>query len=89
MKSHEGHTPSVLNTTVSQEDAYATNDLLVPHPTNPDLWKVFGEFIIPFGAYPIKSQISTQGRADDQIMLSTGEKVRLCKIYNHLYNHIE
>jgi len=50
------HIPCVLSTKVAGVDAYQTNDLLVPHPTRPGLWKMFG-------------------RADDQIMLSTGEKV--------------
>ncbi|KAJ7131571.1 hypothetical protein C8R43DRAFT_1207614 [Mycena crocata] len=48
-------TPAVLNTQVGGIDAYATSDLLVPHPTKPGYWRVFG-------------------RADDQIMHSTGEK---------------
>ncbi|KAJ3557213.1 hypothetical protein NM688_g1592 [Phlebia brevispora] len=47
--------PAVLNTTIDGMEAYATNDLLVPHPNRPDLWVV-------------------DGRVDDQIMLSTGEK---------------
>ncbi|EMD35494.1 hypothetical protein CERSUDRAFT_157295 [Gelatoporia subvermispora B] len=51
----ENYSPNVLNVTVRDRRAYATNDLLQRHPTRPDLWRVFG-------------------RADDQIMLSTGEK---------------
>lgn len=46
----------VINTKVGDRNAYATSDLLFPHPTKPGLWKIYG-------------------RADDQIMLSTGEKV--------------
>lgn len=42
----------------NKQDAYATNDLFIPHPTIPGLWKLVG-------------------RKDDQITLSTGEKV--CK----------
>ncbi|KAJ6629893.1 hypothetical protein B0H10DRAFT_1775629 [Mycena sp. CBHHK59/15] len=34
--------PSVLNTQVNGIDAYATSDLLVPHPTKPGYWRVFG-----------------------------------------------
>ncbi|KAG8930870.1 hypothetical protein FRC02_003563 [Tulasnella sp. 418] len=49
------HTPGVINTTYENGPAYTTNDLLVRHPTKPNLWRVYG-------------------RADDQIMLSTGEK---------------
>ncbi|KAJ7648213.1 hypothetical protein DFH06DRAFT_1050166 [Mycena polygramma] len=48
-------TPAVLNTRVRGIDAYATSDLMVPHPTKPGYWKIYG-------------------RADDQIMHSTGEK---------------
>jgi hypothetical protein len=48
----------VLNTTWHGVEAYATSDLLIPHPTKEGYWKVFG-------------------RTDDQIMLSTGEKVSL------------
>lgn len=46
----------VTNTTIDGVPAYATSDLLMPHPTIPGLYKI-------------------HGRADDQIMLSTGEKV--------------
>ena len=45
-----------MNTVIDGVGAYATNDLLAPHPTQPGYWKIFG-------------------RADDQIMHSTGEKV--------------
>lgn len=45
----------VTNTTIDGVPAYATSDLLMPHPTIPGLYKI-------------------HGRADDQIMLSTGEK---------------
>lgn len=34
--------PSILNTRIRGIDAYATSDLLVPHPTKPGYWKVFG-----------------------------------------------
>ncbi|CAL1699337.1 unnamed protein product [Somion occarium] len=34
--------PAVFNTTVDGVDAYATNDLLSPHPTKPGYWKIFG-----------------------------------------------
>ncbi|KAH8116797.1 hypothetical protein DFH11DRAFT_1687657 [Phellopilus nigrolimitatus] len=52
---HKHGMPNVFNTTINGLDAYATNDLLEPHPTKPGYWRVFG-------------------RADDQIMHSTGEK---------------
>ncbi|TFK19455.1 acetyl-CoA synthetase-like protein [Coprinopsis marcescibilis] len=32
----------VTNTTVGGMNAFATSDLLVRHPTNPDLWKIYG-----------------------------------------------
>ncbi|KAJ7229429.1 hypothetical protein B0H12DRAFT_1147826 [Mycena haematopus] len=48
--------PTVLNTTVRGVEAYASSDLMEPHPTKPNYWKIFG-------------------RADDQIMHNTGEKV--------------
>ncbi|EPQ58591.1 acetyl-CoA synthetase-like protein, partial [Gloeophyllum trabeum ATCC 11539] len=51
----DSHTPCVLNHKIDGKAAYATNDLLIRHPTNPNLWKIYG-------------------RADDQIMHSTGEK---------------
>ncbi|KAJ7448015.1 hypothetical protein FB451DRAFT_1289566 [Mycena latifolia] len=35
-------TPVVLNTKVRGINAYATSDLLVPHPTKPGYWKIFG-----------------------------------------------
>ena len=46
----------VINTVVDGVGAYATSDILAPHPTKPVYWKGFG-------------------RADDQILHSTGEKV--------------
>ncbi|EIW79469.1 acetyl-CoA synthetase-like protein [Coniophora puteana RWD-64-598 SS2] len=49
------NTITLSNTKVDGRDAYATSDLLIPHPTKAGFWKVFG-------------------RADDQIMHSTGEK---------------
>ncbi|KAF8997173.1 hypothetical protein BDQ17DRAFT_1248888 [Cyathus striatus] len=33
---------AVLNTTVEDTPAYDTNDLVIRHPTNPLLWKIFG-----------------------------------------------
>ena len=45
-----------VNTKVGEFDGYATNDLVVPHPTISGMWKIVG-------------------RADEQIMLSNGEKV--------------
>ncbi|KAI1791167.1 acetyl-CoA synthetase-like protein [Ganoderma leucocontextum] len=45
----------VFNTKVGNHDAYSMNDLAVPHPTRPGLWKIVG-------------------RADEQIVLSNGEK---------------
>ncbi len=45
----------VLNTKVDGQDAYSMNDLAVPHPTRPGLWRIVG-------------------RADEQIVLSNGEK---------------
>ncbi|KAI0350525.1 acetyl-CoA synthetase-like protein [Trametes cingulata] len=47
--------PNAFNTEVDGRPAYATSDLFEEHPTNPNLYRVYG-------------------RADDQIMLSTGEK---------------
>lgn len=39
---HDLHHPVVINTQIDGVDAYATSDLLVPHPTKPGLWKVYG-----------------------------------------------
>src|SRR5712672_1000355 len=41
-KDHELHHPVVTNTRVDGRNAYATSDLLEPHPTKPGLWKIFG-----------------------------------------------
>ncbi|KAI0659473.1 acetyl-CoA synthetase-like protein [Cubamyces menziesii] len=48
-------TLNVYNTEMNGRPAYASSDLLEEHPTNPNIYKVYG-------------------RADDQIVLSTGEK---------------
>ncbi|KAF8200271.1 hypothetical protein BJ912DRAFT_921743 [Pholiota molesta] len=34
--------PSVINTKVAGIDAYATSDLMVPHPTKPGYWRIYG-----------------------------------------------
>ncbi|KAJ6472708.1 hypothetical protein C8R47DRAFT_1295530, partial [Mycena vitilis] len=34
--------PAVLNTQIRGIDAYATSDLLLPHPTKPGYWKIYG-----------------------------------------------
>jgi long-subunit acyl-CoA synthetase (AMP-forming) len=39
---HDLHHPAVLNSQVDGKEAYATSDLLLPHPTRPGLWKMFG-----------------------------------------------
>ena len=44
------------NTKIDGQDGYATSDLVQPHPTKPNLWRIYG-------------------RADEQIILSNGEKV--------------
>ncbi|GLB41023.1 putative acetyl-CoA synthetase-like protein [Lyophyllum shimeji] len=51
----KSHAPAVVNIHLADVKSYDTNDLLIRHPTNPALWKIYG-------------------RADDQIMHSTGEK---------------
>ncbi|KAM5540085.1 hypothetical protein V8D89_006225 [Ganoderma adspersum] len=54
------------NMTVDGQDAYATSDIVAPHPTKRGLWRIVG-------------------RADEQIVLSNGEKtnpVPLEKIIN-------
>ncbi|KAJ7204502.1 hypothetical protein GGX14DRAFT_460740 [Mycena pura] len=53
--SNEHLASPVVNRKVRGRDAYASSDLLKPHPSKPGYWKIFG-------------------RADDQIMHSTGEK---------------
>ncbi|KAI5119730.1 hypothetical protein M0805_008660 [Coniferiporia weirii] len=40
--SHKYGIPSVFNTEVDGKGAYATSDLLTPHPTRPGYWKVYG-----------------------------------------------
>ncbi|THH09834.1 hypothetical protein EW145_g1728 [Phellinidium pouzarii] len=58
------HTPSVTNMTHDGQAAYATSDLLIPHPHVEGLYKI-------------------HGRTDDQIMLSSGEKVRFPAAFRH------
>lgn len=36
------HRPAVINTKVDGDDAYATSDLVMPHPTKSGYWKVLG-----------------------------------------------
>ncbi|EPS94433.1 hypothetical protein FOMPIDRAFT_1038850 [Fomitopsis schrenkii] len=42
MRANPYYRPGVVNTTVDGVEAYATSDLLKPHPTKPGYWKVFG-----------------------------------------------
>ncbi|KAG6877703.1 hypothetical protein C0993_004913 [Termitomyces sp. T159_Od127] len=44
----EGHSPPIINTRISGKDACDTGDLLGPHPTRPDYWKVVGKFLDAF-----------------------------------------
>ncbi|KAF8959299.1 hypothetical protein BDZ97DRAFT_1922992 [Flammula alnicola] len=61
--------PAVLNTVVDGVRAFDTKDLVIRHPTNPNLWKLYG-------------------RADEQIMHSTGEKVmQALIIMNGIISH--
>ena len=53
---------AAVNTKLDGQDAYATSDLVEPHPTKPNYWRIFG-------------------RADEQIILSNGEKVSLATQY--------
>ncbi|KAI0318669.1 acetyl-CoA synthetase-like protein [Amylostereum chailletii] len=39
---HDMHHPVVFNSEVEGRPAYATSDLLIPHPTKKGLWKIFG-----------------------------------------------
>lgn len=59
MQQKECHTHSlaVSNTIVGTGKGYDSNDLVICHPSNPKLMKIYG-------------------RADDQLMHSTGEKVK-------------
>ncbi|KAG5723111.1 hypothetical protein E4T56_gene213 [Termitomyces sp. T112] len=38
----EGYCPPIINLQIMGQDACATGDLLAPHPTKPDYWKVIG-----------------------------------------------
>ncbi|KAJ3847468.1 hypothetical protein EV368DRAFT_51127 [Lentinula lateritia] len=42
MVSNEFSKPSVVNTKIDGIDAYATSDLLLPHPTVSGYWRIFG-----------------------------------------------
>ncbi|KIK57003.1 hypothetical protein GYMLUDRAFT_247277 [Collybiopsis luxurians FD-317 M1] len=42
VKKCKTHTPSIFNTTVDGEPAYDTNDLLIRHPMNPNVYRIFG-----------------------------------------------
>jgi hypothetical protein len=55
--------------------AFDTNDLLIRHPQNRKLWKVYGRqgqlrFVVSY-----RLALNSNERADDQIMHSNGEKV--------------
>jgi hypothetical protein len=39
---HDLQHPVVINTKIDGRDAYATSDLLEPHPTKSGLWKIYG-----------------------------------------------
>ena len=55
-QSHDGHHIDVPNCEWDGQIALATKDVVIRHPTDPDLFKIVG-------------------RLDDQLVLSTGEKV--------------
>ncbi len=60
--------PQVTNAERDGQRVFAVGDLLEPHPTDKNRWKVFG-------------------RVDDQIALSTGQKVRTPSIHPSSFTH--
>jgi hypothetical protein len=40
VKPCENHKPFILNAEFNDELAYRTKDLVVPHPSKPNLWKM-------------------------------------------------
>jgi hypothetical protein len=42
LQPNPSHLPAVLNTRVAGAHSYATNDLIVPHPTLEGYWKFHG-----------------------------------------------
>lgn len=69
------HEPFVINSEGGSERGYRTKDLVVRHPTKPDLWKMYAythSFLIT--PYPHEGHSISVGRLDDQIVLLNGEK---------------
>lgn len=41
LKTTETHVPFIVNSEIEGRPAYRTKDLLVPHPSKPELWKMY------------------------------------------------
>lgn len=52
VKVTNGYRPNVINTTSEGVDAYATSDLVTPHPTKEGYYKVVGMFEL--SAYTVR-----------------------------------
>ncbi|CAE6506551.1 unnamed protein product, partial [Rhizoctonia solani] len=69
------HRPFVVNSEMDGKPAYKTKDLVVRHPSKPDLWKLKFEIRLLVVRHPSKPDLwKLFGRLDDQIILN-GEKV--------------
>ncbi|KAG8735152.1 hypothetical protein FRC10_010948 [Ceratobasidium sp. 414] len=67
------HKPYVLGSEFQRRPAYRTKDLVVPHPSNPNLWKLCAYILSnPETTSPTFRSV---GRLDDQIVLLNGEKI--------------
>ncbi|KAJ7500861.1 hypothetical protein B0H11DRAFT_1800191 [Mycena galericulata] len=44
VKTSKTHTPAILDTIVDGVEAFNTNDLLVQHPKDANLWKIYGRY---------------------------------------------
>lgn len=68
----------MLDTVVDGVAALNTNDLFLRHPSNPNLWKVYGRLGEDFRGHSFHPIDTFSPKLDDQIMHSTGEKARPC-----------
>lgn len=63
---------------------FSTNDLWVPHPTKPDLWKMWVDFHIHICVLGINLCDFRVGRRDDVLILASGENVAPDPLENHI-----
>ncbi|KAL0065602.1 hypothetical protein AAF712_007380 [Marasmius tenuissimus] len=80
----ERQSPSLMNTTFDGSEAYATGDLMIPHPTRKDYWKVLGR--IDDSILLATGEVIHPVRPENIICSST--MVKSAQLFGHARTHL-